>query len=484
MWNLAGSGAPMLIGFISIPLLIRALGADRFGLLTLAWALVGYFGLFDFGIARALTHAIADKLGASDHDAVPQLFWGSLCLLGGLGIAAGILTMGVTPWLVGSVLHMPDSLQAEARQSFYLLGICIPFVILGAGFRGLLEAVQRFDLVNAVRIPSGILTYAGPLLVLPLSNNLASVVTVLAIGRIAACLWQLGLCFRTMPSLRKFTRFQAGTVRPLFRMGAWITVSNTVSPIMANLDKFFIAAWVSVGAVAYYATSAELITRFLVLPVAVVAVLFPAFSASSARDPKHAADLFDKSLKYLLLVLFPILLVVVAFAREALTLWLGASFAENSFVFLQWLAVGALLNGLAQIPYTFVQGVGRADLTAKLHLVELPLYVATAFFLIHRYGSIGAAVAWTARVTFDALVLFLIAGRLLRAGTIQIQPFLLIGGAALILGAGLVMTSLWAKGLWLAGGFSYLLFAGWLITADPRPRLNAWSAAAMRTPRP
>ncbi len=412
VWNVAGSALPMLVGLVSIPILIRAIGTDRFGLLTLAWALIGYFSLFDLGLGRALTKVVAEKIETSDRTEITELFWGSICFLAGLSILAAALIAALTPWLVRT-LHMPSWMHEEARYCFYLLAACTPFVIVAAGFRGMLEAFQRFDLVNAVRIPAGAFMYAGPLLVLPFSHGLPAVVIVLVVGRAGVCLIQLAQCLQLIPDLRRFTPPRASVMRPLIHLGSWMTVSNVISPIMANLDRFLIGGMLSVGAAAYYVVPCEMVTRLLVLPVAIVAVLFPEFSASFVSNPVRTAALFASSLKYVSLILLPILLVVLVFAREGLTVWLGPSFAGNSFRVLQWLAVGALLNGLAQIPLTLIQGIGRADLAAKLHLLELPLYLVAAYVLIHQYGIVGAAIAWTVRAAIDAAGLFGLSVRLL-----------------------------------------------------------------------
>ena len=62
-WNLLGVGTPLLVAVVAIPRLIEALGTDRFGVLTLAWMVVGYFGLLDLGLGRALTKLVAERLG-------------------------------------------------------------------------------------------------------------------------------------------------------------------------------------------------------------------------------------------------------------------------------------------------------------------------------------------------------------------------------------------------------------------------------------
>src|SRR5216110_3506099 len=90
IWNLLGSGAPMVVAVFCIPILIRGLGKDRFGVLTLAWALIGYTSLFDLGLGRALTQLVAQKLGAGEEKEIPSLAWTSLVLMTLLGLAGSI----------------------------------------------------------------------------------------------------------------------------------------------------------------------------------------------------------------------------------------------------------------------------------------------------------------------------------------------------------------------------------------------------------
>src|ERR1700730_2729204 len=199
LWNLVGNAAPMLVAAICIPLLIRGLGTDRFGVLTLVWALIGYATLFDFGLGRALTQLVATKLGSDEDHEVPALVWTSLLLMLVLGLFGAMVVVCLTPWLVNHALHIPGVLGRETLYSLYLLGLSVPVVISTAGLRGLLEAHQRFGLINALRIPMGVFAYAGPLLVLPFSKSVVPVVGTLVAGRIAAWAAHLLLCLRVVP---------------------------------------------------------------------------------------------------------------------------------------------------------------------------------------------------------------------------------------------------------------------------------------------
>jgi len=419
IWNMIGNVAPMIVAVVCIPILIRELGKERFGVLALAWALIGYASLFDLGLGRALTQLVAKKLGAREEREVPTLVWTSLLLMLLLGVVGALVVVSLSPWLVHRALHVPVGLQRETLNSFYLLGLSIPVVISTAGLRGLLEAHQRFGMINALRIPMGVYSFASPLLVLPFSKSLFPVVGVLVAGRVIGCIAHGLLCFRVVPELRERIAWHGAAANPLLRFGGWMTVSNIVSPLMVTMDRVLIGALATMTAVAYYATPYEVVTKFLIIPGALVSVMFPAFSTSFAQDRERTATLYRRCVKYIFLILFPAVVLTVGLARSGLTLWLGADFAQHSYRVLQWLAVGVLLNGLATIPFALVQGVGRPDLTAKLHLIELPLYLLALWWLISTRGVEGAAMAWTARVGVDGAVLFGMTHRFLGANAME-----------------------------------------------------------------
>ena len=471
VWNLTGNIAPLIVAVFCIPILIHRLGQDRFGVLTLAWALVGYASLFDIGLGRALTQLVARKLGAGEDHEVPSLVWTSLLLMLALGVFGAAVIFTISPWLVHVALKVPQALQSETLRAFYLLGLSIPLVISAAGLRGLLEAHQRFILVNALRVPLGVFTFVGPLLVLPFSRSLVPVVGILVAGRFLGCLAHLWFCLRVVPELRRRVIWHGPSAGPLLRFGGWMTVTNIVGPLMVTLDRFLIAALISVAAVAYYATPYEMVTKLLLIPAAVVGVMFPAFSVSFVNDRGRAALLYGRSVKYVLLALFPIILLVIALAQNGLTLWLGADFAQHSTRVVQWIALGVLANSLALVPFSFVQGIGRPDLTAKLHLVELPFYLGMLFWLIRADGIEGAAIAWTTRTILDAVALFLMAKRFLPTGSpMAPKTKRLLAAASTILFLAVVPQHLGLKVAFLLLALVAFILVTWFLILTPEER--------------
>lgn len=471
IWNLIGNGTPLVVAVFSIPILIHGLGKDRFGVLTLAWALIGYASLFDIGLGRALTQLVAKKLGSREHRDIPALAWTSLLLMAVLGVAGAVVIIVISPWLVHRALKIPEGLQPEMVRAFSLLAVSVPLVIVTAGLRGLLEAHQRFKLVNALRIPIGVFTFVGPLLVLPFSRSLVPVVGILVGGRLIGCVAYFSACFRVVPELRRRVSWHGPSAGPLLRFGGWTTVTNIVGPMMLYMDRFVIGAMVSTAAVAYYATPYEVVTKLLLIPVAVMGVVFPAFSASFVQDRNRAALLYSRSVKYILLALFPVVLLIAALAQNGLTLWLGGDFAQHSTHVVQCLVLGVLANSLAFVPFSFVQGVGRPDLTAKLHLVELPVYLGVLLWLIHVDGIEGAAIAWSARTVIDALALFFMAGRFLPARSpLASRTKLLLACAAATLFLAVLPQELVLKVAFLLFAILSFVLVTWFLVLTPEER--------------
>ena len=413
LFNLLGQIAPLIVGIFAMPVLIRELGTERFGLLALAWSVIGYFSLLDLGLGRALTRLVAEKIAAKLELEIPSMAWTALILMLLLGLAGTGLLMMSSSWLVYKMLKIPVDLQQETLKSFYIVALSIPVVTSTAGLRGILEAKQRFDMVNLVRFPLGIFTFLGPLAVLPFSKNLFDIIVVLLVGRILAGVAYLYLCIRCIPDLVHNISLNANKIRPLLSFGGWMTVTNIIGPVMMYFDRFAIGSLISITAVAYYTTPYEVVTKLLIIPAALAAVLFPAFAASFAHDRERTRQLFVKGLKYTYIVLFPLCLLITAFAYEGLSFWLGTEFANHSSRVLQWIAIGIFINGLTHIPFAFVQGLGHPDLTAKLHVVELPIYLVLLFALISLFNIEGAAIAWLIRVTLDCLLLLVFSFKLL-----------------------------------------------------------------------
>jgi O-antigen/teichoic acid export membrane protein len=410
-WNLLGLAAPLLFAAFAVPRLLGALGADAFGLLTLTWSLIGYFSLLDLGLGRALAQLTAAGRASSRQEGIPAAFWTSLALMALAGIVGGTALACCADGFAGVIAGAQPGLRAEARQCLYLIGASIPLLTVSAALRGFLEAHGRFAWISASRVGLGLLTFVVPVLLLPFSPRVAVMAGSLALARLLVLVVYFWLCLSAMPSVWNDRRVDRKAARALLRLGSWMTVSNVISALMTYFDRFLLAAVLSVGAVAYYTTAFEAITKLLLVPAALAGVLFPTFSGALVSDPRSAKVLYRRSLFQVVVILLPLAAIAAGFGKAGLAMWLGSEVALRTSYVVPMLALGVLANGLAGVPFSLIQAAGRPDLTAKLHLAEAPVYFAACWFLTSRYGIDGAALAWTGRVLIDALALLAVANR-------------------------------------------------------------------------
>lgn len=402
LWNLAGTGLPLLIGAVTIPFLIRRVGVEAFGVLTLIWALIGYFSLFDFGLGRALTQQIASACASGQESRVPRLAKSGLAFTALTGCVGGILLAILASPLADRWLNVSAALQYETLLSLLVAAVGIPLTTVTTGLRGVLEAYEDFRGVNMLRMLLGAANFGLPALsVLLVGTSLAWMVVSLILARLIVLLAHTKLVNDRLTSGWLVVKIDRKDIRQLFSFGAWMTVSNVVSPLMVTADRFVISAFLGAGMVAYYTVPFEALIRVLIIPGALTSALFPRLAATLTTDHELARKLYRDCRRVLLAVLLPVCVVIFVGAKWGLTFWLGEDFAQHAWVVVCIMAIGLLFNGLAHVPFAAVQAAGNAKTTAILHMVELALYLPVLIILLNYFGILGAAVAWTIRVLLD-----------------------------------------------------------------------------------
>ena len=391
----------MTVGILAVPVLLEGLGIERLGILAIAWLIVGYSGLLDLGLSRSITQITAKEIGTNTTPANRLVLWTAVLSAGALSIVASGLIWAAMPTIV-TWLKVSPEVHAESVSALRVFTLSVPATVLASILIGFLTAYSRFGLINVIKIPTGTLMTGGPLLaVLFGSDSLFSVMVILtgarwitlgafgwAVGQVEARVW-----FRPC--------FNFDRLRQLLSLGSWITMTNVISPLLVYCDRLFIGSVLSASAIAYYTTPQDAITKILVLPVAIVTVLFPAVARRYSTRPSECIEEAREVAVNVFVILFPLITVVALYSREAMTLWVGRTFADESHLLLKAFAVGVLINAIAQVPATTLQAIGRPRWPATLHLAEALLYIPGLYFAVVHFGLLGAAFAWVARILVD-----------------------------------------------------------------------------------
>ena len=411
LWNLAGSGLPLIAAVALIPYILQRLGAESFGILTLIWSLIGYFSLFDMGVGRALTYELSKLRAIDNHTEISLTLKAGLILTLAAGIFGAVIVFILAPYLATSWLKVSPVLQNDALLSFKIAAWGVIATTISSGLRGALEGLGYFASSNLNKIFLGFCMFVLPAVSIALhGNNLWTITLYLLASRLVVAV-------AAAIQLRKHLGASAqGRVRerikPLINYGIWVTVTGIVGPLMVYGDRFFVSAAVGAALLPLYSIPQEGLQRLLIIPAALCGALLPQLAS---LEPHQAAASYKRNYKRVTVVMFGVCMLAAIFAYPALAWWLSADFANQALPIVLILVVGIWLNSITFVPYTLLHARGNPRLTALFHLLELVLYALALWWLSANYGLIGAALAWVGRVALDLILLHLAANKLIIA---------------------------------------------------------------------
>lgn len=451
-YNLAGQVLPMAVALVALPIIVHRAGTERLGFLGLTWALIGYFALLDLGLSRVVTRRMS--IAQTDNSLrVEAQVLQRLCVWLFLGVAAIslILAFAIPPSLLVGKNASP-ALIDEARVALPILWATVPLTVVIGLLRGALEGMQRFARTNTLRAVFGVWSFAAPLAVLPWSVSLGGLTAAIAVGRVISLVAHVRSTSTALKEEAKSERSrgqstlpspnspakspakspaQSFSLAPMLREGGWLTASNVVGPMMVTFDRFAIAAMVSLTAASYYFVPQEIALRLLVVPGAIATTVFPMLARMKGVDAGRE-QISTRALLAIGASSLPACALLAALAEPLIAVWMGHGFATRSAPVAAILAVGLFANCCAQAPFAWIQAAGRADVTGKLHLLQLPPYLALLIGLTWQMGIVGTALAWSARALLDCGLLFRASSILFPGVTLGRAIPLLASGTAIL----------------------------------------------------
>jgi O-antigen/teichoic acid export membrane protein len=393
--------APAAAAILAIPVLLRHLGPQAYGLVTLFSTALIYFAMLDLGLGRATTRFVAQALETGHREDVARYFWSSILLLTGAGLVVGLSFLLAVPVLVSRYLKMPTAYSHAAIESFYLISATIPLVTLMAGLRGFLEAVGRFPFLSAVTACTGAGMYVVPVAVVIAGGGLVPIAASYVALRVCmAIAFTIG-CLRTKhrPPLR--VTFDPKALRQMASFGGWLSVSNVIGTAMVYGDRFLLGSFVGMVAVTSYSMPLDVIGRIQILITSFCAVLFPLLSRLDGADSARFQGVYRGALAIVLSVITPLTITAIVVSPFLMKLWLREHSTPDAVFAAQVFLAGSIVQAMASISFTALHARGRSDLAAWAHMAEFPVYCAAFFWAATHFGVRGAALVWFGRIIVD-----------------------------------------------------------------------------------
>lgn len=399
-YNLLGNGVPLLAAAATIPFTLSRLGDERFGILTLLWALIGYFGLFDLGVGRALTYEVSRASRDAAGEAISRSIQAGLVLTVLTGAAGSLLVLLLAPG-GGAWFKISPALRAEASAAFAIVALAIVPTTITSGLRGALEGLGRFAQSNVTRVALGTLMFVLPALSIALwGEALRPIAWCLVGARVLVLLYAVA---QLWGRLAVRTGVRLADVRPLFAYGGWVTASGVISPLMVYGDRFFVSMNLGAEILPVYAIPQEGLGRLLVIPAALAGALMPRMAR--AEDAAALEETYRRYSARVAWIMLGVCSAAALLAFPVLSVWISRAFAEQAIAVVLVLCVGVWLNSIAQLPATLLHAVGKPKVTALLHAAELVAYCVLVVAFSRWFGIVGAAIAWSLRVAVDLVLL-------------------------------------------------------------------------------
>jgi O-antigen/teichoic acid export membrane protein len=454
VYNIIGTAVPSILVLVTVPLYLQLVGAERYGVLTLCWIILGYANFLDLGIGYAVVRGIA-ATGDRKDDAA-DIFWTGLWTSAAAAVVAVVAVYVGSRLYFGSVSDPGDIIGSEVRDALPILAASVPIALIASTVAAGLQGRERFLELNLIGATTQTLVQLLPLVVAYLwTPQLTMLIAAALAGRLIGLVWLSLGSKRAIPltSVRPPSRRIA---RHLVTFGGWVVLATIANGILHSVDRLVIGGAIGAAAVAAYAIAFGLISRVYLIPHGLSAALLPRYAAV---DEEERRRLIRSSIQAVAVTTTPIIVALLAIIEPFFNIWIGRELAAVAAPVGYVLAGGFWIYCVGHMASTMVQATGRPDRVAKVVLAEVLPYCAILFVGIWAFGVVGAAIAFTVRVAVD----FGLQVRLAGIPTSVLKLLLLPGT--------LVVASV-AVAIWLTDGWRYAAFAALFLSSAVWAFLN------------
>jgi len=407
--------------FLIMLVLARLLSPQDFGIVGMAAIITVAISLVN---DRGLGTAIIQKADINDEH-LTSVFWGGILfaiLLFALSLALAapmalffknpavqpVVSVLAFGFIIGSLGIVHKSVLNKELE-FKKLAIAEVVASLASGVVSIVLALMRFGVWSLV-----------------LGALMRDAVNVALVW--IYCRWRPRWSF----SWRKF--------QELFAFSAKVLGNDVVSYAVMNMDVLIIGRILGSEALGYYSLALNLVKMPVTRLSAVVSkVAFPAFSAIQ-DDRKKLQKGFLKSSALLSIIIFPLLLGLALYAREFVTLFMGAKWSPMVMPLILLVPLG-LAKSVSVIRWPALMALGRPDIELKWNLAYI-LPLAASLYFGARISLEGAAAGISLLLVLTFPLVQSISDRIIRLGD---REFYVSIAPAAFAGSVMVLVSLLLK---------------------------------------
>jgi O-antigen/teichoic acid export membrane protein len=491
--NFAGRGWIALMSIAFIPLYIKFMGIEAYGLVGFFTSLLALLSLLDLGLSTTINremarYSVEPNQAKTERDLLRTLevvYWA-------VGIIIGAAILFLSPLIAHYWIKADKLAPATVQQAVTLMGLVIAFQWPSSLYEGGLMGLQQQVLWNSIGASMATLRGVGIILILRFVSPTIQaffgwqmVISALQTTVTAFCLWH------SLPGKGQKPRFSKDLLLTIWHFAAGMSAVSLVSLILTQMDKIILSKLLTLEMFGYYSFATAVASGLYRLTGPVFAALFPNFSKLAAPDNQEKLrQLYHRGCQLMSVVILPAAIVLTLFSPKILLAWTrNPVTVENTYRLVSVLIIGTMLNSLMYLPFALQLAHGWTALAFYKNVIAIIVFVPLAVFLAFRYGGIGAALVWMILNSSYVLIeLPIMHHRLLRGemwrwyledvGLPLLATLTIVG-----LGRWLIPASLPLLGMLMAivAVFVVALFAATLAAPQMRARMLNYASVARMT---
>lgn len=393
IFNLFGQVLPAVVLFVTTPILVKGLGIELYGIFAIITLMVDYFSVFDVGMGAAATKYVAEALAKNDFVHVSSVYKTSVTASVLFSFFAAAMFYISIPFVGEHFIKISSISTGRIQLILQSACLVVLFILLKCMFRGVLEAYQRFDIINFVLIPSSIITQLAYALIVKRGGGLLQMVFALTLREACMVIAFWYYVHKILPKI-KADYLPIKEFWHMLKFGGYLSITRLIGWFMNSFDKVMISSVLTTGLMTYYIVPFGAATKIGIIAGCIAPVMLPISSQLFTNNKSDLLKLSNKALAYTVIIMGLPTLLLIFFAQEIMLAWMGASFFR-SIVLMQILAAGTFFSSLSMVQGSLIQGTGHAKAVTLTGIVLLPLELLGLYFLARNFGLVGAAVNWT-----------------------------------------------------------------------------------------
>lgn len=389
----AARGLSSVLTLVSLPLAVRYLGAERFGVWATITSTVVLLSLLDLGVTSSLTNHIAKSYAVGDQQYAGRYTVNALALttwIAGLAAVALAVAWSRIDWMslfnVASVVPRSEvNRTAVVAAALVLIGL--PASLASRIFAG----YQEVHLSNLVVAVGSVANVVGLLLGTELHVTMpallamsAGFITICNFAALAATLFLYKPWLRPRLALLDWT-----TARELLTSGSGFFLIQVAGVVVFSSDNLVVSHYLGAAHVTPYNVTWRLVMLTGVLQALVFPALWPAYADAHARqDHAWMRGTFRLVMRATLALNLACAVVFIAFGKILIRVWAGPP-AVPSTVLLVAMGLWAIISGFMTVESCLLAAVNRTRTQGVLSIAAAALNLGLSIVLVQRIGAVG-----------------------------------------------------------------------------------------------